>query len=148
MTDSNKLLSAYENLNWENFVLVSDALTSINEGSLDEELTHEANRYAHWAGLLGKAKADLELVDSQLKNYEAVQRKSIRDTVPGKLTVQAVNDLVCADEVWMKLSGKIANANEKFLMLKGLIRSLEIKHDNLVQLSAHKRAETNLYNKL
>ena len=78
MTKATDLLLAYENLNWEVYVSLSEDLTKINTLSIDDELARQATVFSYYAGLYEHAKRDSEIIviDRDWETYTSQLRFS------------------------------------------------------------------------
>lgn len=145
MNKSQLLLEALEDLTWENYVEVSEALTSVNKLELDSELSKQATIYSYYQGLLSLAKQDVERKNLLLTNYASTTRKDRKESSSTKQTAKDLDDFVESSEEYKELSINLIDAQFKYSLLKGLVSALEQKKDMIIQISSNRRAETNLY---
>tara|TARA_R100001244_G_C5150492_1_gene129568 strand:- start:627 stop:1067 length:441 start_codon:yes stop_codon:yes gene_type:complete len=145
MNKAQSLVEALEDLTWENYVDVADAVTQFDKHEIDTELARQASVYSYYQGLLSVAKNRLDQANLELTKYTAQTRKEKRDSTVAKQTAKDLDDFVESSPDFEEYS-KVANeASFKYTLLKGLVSSLDHKKDMLVQLSSNRRAETNLY---
>jgi len=146
MTRAQKLLEAYDDLTWENYVDISDSIVRFDKNNIEDELQRQASVYSYYTGLLGMSKKDLDASNLRLTQYIAQTRKDKKNSnLAVKQTAKDLDDFVSSTEEFHMLSDEVNNCQFKFTLLKGLVQALEQKKDMLVQLSANTRAETNLY---
>ena len=145
MNKSQLLLEALEDLTWENYVEVSEALTSVNKLELDSELSRQATIYSYYQGLLSLAKQDVERKNLLLTNYASTTRKERKESSSTKQTAKDLDDFVESSDDYKELSINLIDAQFKYSLLKGLVSALEQKKDMIIQISSNRRAETNLY---
>jgi len=146
MTRAQKLLEAYDDLTWENYVDISDSIVRFDKNNIDDELQKQASVYSYYTGLCGMSKKDMDSANLKLTQFMAQTRKDKKNSnLAAKQTAKDLDDFVSSTEEFHILSGEVNNCQFKFTLLKGLVQSLEQKKDMLVQLSANSRAETNLY---
>jgi hypothetical protein len=148
MSKAEQLILAYNDLTWDNFIIISDAIVDIDRNNIEGELEKLPTSYAHWAGLLAKSKRDLDTASLELTQYMASKRKGFADTSRSsgkKATAKDLDDFVMSQEDYKNLSLKSYKASEKYQLIKGLVSSLDHKANALVQLSSNRRAEIKLY---
>eukprot|EP00919_Chromeraceae_sp_WS-2016_P027679 GHVR01065648.1.p1 GENE.GHVR01065648.1~~GHVR01065648.1.p1 ORF type:complete len:147 (+),score=11.50 GHVR01065648.1:61-501(+) len=145
MNKSQLLLEALEDLTWENYVEVSEALTSVNKLELDSELSRQATIYSYYQGLLSLAKQDVERKNLLLTNYASTTRKERKESSSTKQTAKDLDDFVESSDDYKELSINLIDAQFKYSLLKSLVSALEQKKDMIIQISSNRRAETNLY---
>ena len=61
------------------------------------------------------------------------------------MTAKDLDDMVFVDAEYVQAVEKVTEANHRYLMVKGMVSTMEHKKDVLVQLSANGRTETRLY---
>ena len=145
MNKAQNLLEALEDLTWENYVDIADAVTQFDKHEIDTEMTRQASVYSYYQGLLSVAKRNLDKANLDLTTYTAQTRKMKKDTTATKQTAKDLDDFVESTLDYATYSRDVNDASFKYTLLKGLVSSLEHKKDMLVQLSSNRRAETNLY---
>ena len=145
MNKAQNLLEALEDLTWENYVDIADAVTQFDKVEIDTEMTRQASIYSYYQGLLSVAKRNLDKANLDLTTYTAQTRKEKKSTTSAKQTAKDLDDFVESTLDYAAYSRDVNDASFKYTLLKGLVSSLEHKKDMLVQLSSNRRAETNLY---
>mgnify|MGYP003636902436 CR=1 FL=1 len=145
MNKAQSLVEALEDLTWENYVDVADAVTQFDKHEIDTELARQASVYSYYQGLLSVAKNRLDQANLELTKYTAQTRKEKRDSTVAKQTAKDLDDFVESSPDFEEYSKGANEASFKYTLLKGLVSSLDHKKDMLVQLSSNRRAETNLY---
>ena len=144
MDELNELL---ENFTWNNYKEISDALSSFDDGMIDQEMMRQATLYSYYYGLMSVAKRQMNNESTALTQFASQLRKEAKNHTPGikKLTAKDLDDLVFGDEDYRAKDIQLNDATFKYELLKGLVRSLEQKKDMLQQVSANKREEIKLY---
>ena len=145
MNKSQSLLEALNDLSWENYVDLADAVTQFDKYEIDEEMARQSSVYSYYQGLLSIAKNKLDEAQLKLTTYMATTRKDKKASTPIKQTAKDLDDLVESSLEFAAYTEKVNSASLKYTLLKGLVSSLDHKKDMLVQLSSNRRAETNLY---
>ena len=149
MNKADKLLLAYEDMTWENYVLICDAIVTIDQSRLEDELTEQPVNYSHWAGLLARAKGELDLVNLGLTQFIARTTRDIQEEAfkaGKKKTAKDLDSLVESAPDYATYVEKVSRSNQKYLMIKGLVSALDQRMSSLVQLCSAKKAEMKLYN--
>ena len=149
MNKADKLMLAYEDMTWENYVLICDAIVTIDQSRLEDELTQQPVNYSHWAGLLARSKSELDLANLELTQFIARTTKEIQEESyrsGKKKTAKDLDSLVESDPDYAKYVKRVASTNQKYLMIKGLVSALDQRMSSLVQLCSAKKAEMKLYN--
>jgi len=144
MDELNELL---ENFTWGSYKDISDALSSFDDGMIDQEMMRQATLYSYYYGLMSVAKRQMNNESTALTHFASQLRKEAKNHTPGikKLTAKDLDDLVFGDEDYRAKDIQLNDATFKYELLKGLVRSLEQKKDMLQQVSANKREEIKLY---
>jgi len=146
MNKAQSLLEALEDLSWENYVDVADAVTQFDKHEIDTELARQASVYSYYQGLLSVAKKALDDANLELTKFTAQTRKDQKmSSFPKKLTAKDLDDIVESTFEFTVYTKSVNDASFKYTLLKGLVSALDHKKDMLVQLSSNRRAETNLY---
>jgi|TARA_Y100000310_G_scaffold334388_1_gene414062 hypothetical protein len=146
MNKAQNLLEALEDLTWENYVDVADAVTQFDKHEIDTELARQASVYSYYQGLLSVAKKSLDDANLELTKFTAQTRKDKKQhSFPKKLTAKDLDDIVESTPEFTVYIKSVNDASFKYTLLKGLVSALDHKKDMLVQLSSNRRAETNLY---
>jgi len=146
MNKAQSLLEAFEDLTWENYVDIADAVTQFDKHEIDAELARQASVYSYYQGLLSMSKKNLDEANLTLTTYMAQTRKDKKTrSYPKKLTAKDLDDYVESSDEYSMYSKEVTDASFKYTLLKGLVSALDHKKDMLVQLSSNRRAETNLY---
>jgi len=148
MNKADKLLLAYEDMTWENYVLICDAIVTIDQSRLEDELTEQPVNYSHWAGLLARAKSELDLDNLSLTQFVARTTRDIQEEAYNtgkKKTAKDLDSLVESAPDYATYVEKVSRSNQKYLMIKGLVSALDQRMSSLVQLCSAKKAEMKLY---
>jgi len=148
MSRADDLLLAYNDLNWDLFVDISDSIIKINERDIESELMKHASQFSYYSGLCDVAKRDVEEASLKLTQFSSETRRdyAVKCKADGKkATAKDLDDFVMSEPEFALYTKKVNDAQFKYTLLKGLVSSLEHKKDMLVQLSSNRRAETNLY---
>tara|TARA_R100000951_G_scaffold30502_2_gene26214 strand:- start:4880 stop:5320 length:441 start_codon:yes stop_codon:yes gene_type:complete len=145
MNKAQSLLEALDDLTWENYVEIADAITAYDKHSIDDEMTRQASIYSYYQGLMSVAKKALDDCNLNLVKFVATTRKDRKSSTPAKQTAKDLDDFVESTDDFAVYNEKVNEASFKYTLLKGLVSSLEQKKDMLQQQSSNRRAETNLY---
>ena len=140
------LLEALDDFGWDNFVVISEEVTKINNHNIQGELLQQPMIYSAYSGLQAKAKKRLDKARTELEIFEATSRKDKKETAVGKMTAQSLEDYVKASPEYRTHVEAVRDARERYDYLASILNSLSHKKDMLVQLSANNRAEINLNN--
>jgi len=149
MNKADKLMLAYEDMTWENYVLICDAIVTIDQSRLEDELTEQPVNYSHWAGLLARAKSELDMANLSLTQFVARATRDIQEEAyksGKKKTAKDLDSLVESAPEYATYVEKVSRSNQKYLMIKGLVSALDQRMSSLVQLCSAKKAEMKLYN--
>lgn len=142
------LLESVEELTWEMYVEISDAIAYIDVSKVDDELAEGAKRYSYWAGMQTMAKKHLAQVNRLAEQHRAVTAKAVTNTltVAGtRATDKKVEAGVLLDTEYQSILKRIEECEMRYDLLKNLTRALEHRKDNLIQISSNNRQETKLY---
>lgn len=136
----------YEDLTWDKYSELVDALTKINLSKVDTELADMSSLYAYFNGLLARAKKELDLKEIKKETVGAEIRNAAVTGSVKRISQSRLEDLIFCDEKYIKEYNEYVSLQERYNLLKGLLDSLRIRHENLTQISANGRAETKLIN--
>ena len=145
MNDLNELL---DDFTWENFQNISSALTKVDRNNLETEMKNLPTHYSYYHAILARCKTLLDADHQKLAHMAATLSKACQDLFVSsgkKATAKDMENHVHTDKSYFEQLSAVTQAQEKYLMLKGLVHALEMKKDMLVQLNANNRAETKLY---
>jgi len=136
-----------ENLDMETYNEVCKGITKINITNMDEELSRHASNYAYYSSMQDLCKKRLDDAQLELTIYSSQTRKDRKSesASQGKPTAKDLDDHVCSQEDFRRLSLEVNELTLKYNMLRSLVQALSHKKDLLVQLSANMRAEKNIY---
>ena len=149
MTKATDLLLAYENLDWEVYITLSEDLTKISLRNIDDELAKQAAMFSRYAGLFEYAKRDSEILEIELN--EAASDAKIRAQTEceaagkGRPTANLLETHVNLDPTCNSLAKNLVDAKYRLGLLKRLMEALSHKKDMLVQISASQREEKKIY---
>jgi hypothetical protein len=141
------LLKAYEDLDLELYLRLSDALMSIDKFSVNDEMLKHSRLYSYYCGLLEYATAQVKQYEVDVEKYEIDLKNDARDAIiqaGARATVAAVDDYVGRDSTLHNMRKEIEEKRYKQGLLKSLVQSMSHRKDLLVQLSANSRAETRM----
>jgi len=135
------------NLDMETYNEICQNITRIDRSNMDVELSHHASHYSYYSAMQDLCKKKLDDKNLDLTMYMAQTRKERKSesAVLGKPTAKDLDDHVCSQEEFRRISLDINELTLKYNMLRSLVQSLGQKKDLLVQLSANMRAEKNIY---
>jgi hypothetical protein len=149
MTKASDLLLAYENLDWEVYVALSEDLTSINMNSIDEELAKQATIFSYYSGLYEYAKKDHDILQIELDEERAdarIRAQQEGEQRSGKRpTANILDAYVTSDPACKILVRNLADCSSKVGLLKRLMNALSQKKDTLVQIASAQREEKKIY---
>jgi hypothetical protein len=134
----------------DQYLELVEELSQINREDIEKELTEFTAYYAYYYGLQVKAKRNLDNSVFQLETFRSGFKSDIRKTSSkleggGKLTVEALNDLVNSKDDVKNLNNIVSRNEEIYGLMRGVCLTLDHKKDMLVQLSANKRQEIKLH---
>tara|TARA_R100000152_G_C6781767_1_gene217053 strand:+ start:3564 stop:4013 length:450 start_codon:yes stop_codon:yes gene_type:complete len=148
MSRADDLLLAYQDLDWDLFVDISDSIIKINDRDIDNELIKHASQFSYYSGLCDLAKKDVEQSSLRVTQFASETRKeySIRCKAEGKkATAKDLDDYVFSHTTYIELSTILNESMHKLNLLKSLVQAFIHRKDMLIQLSANGRAEKNIY---
>tara|TARA_Y100000310_G_scaffold330440_1_gene402062 strand:- start:938 stop:1387 length:450 start_codon:yes stop_codon:yes gene_type:complete len=148
MNKAETLLVAFQDLNWENYIEISDAIVEFDKSNVEGELITQASIYSYYQGLLTVAKREYDKAQLDLAQFVATSRKDEQDAClrSGKKTTEkSLEAYVVALPQYKEKTSITIELSYKLGLLKGLVDALQQKKDMLIQLSANARAETKLY---
>lgn len=148
MTKATDLLLAYENLDWEVYVALSEDLTSINMNGVDDELAKQATIFSYYSGLYEYAKKDHDILQIELDEERADARIRAQQECEqqGKRpTANILDAYVTSDAACKILVRNLADCSSKVGLLKRLMNALSQKKDTLVQIASAQREEKKIY---
>ena len=146
MNKAQLLLNILDDLTWETYLEVCDAITKYSDHEIDNEMMRQASVYSHYHGLLAQSKRQLDNDKLMLSTYMASSRRDCKASSSTKLTAKDLDDLVESGERFEIQSRRVNDSEFKHTLLKGIIEALKQKANMLIQLSSNKRAEIKLYN--
>ena len=140
------ILRAYEDFTWENFTLIGKELSKIDRENINEELIKHPTLFQQYISLLALSKRQLDELSADLNMLTSrIRKEHKRESFPKKMTAKDLDDMVFVDAEYVQAVEKVTEANHRYLMVKGMVSTMEHKKDVLVQLSANGRSETRLY---
>ena len=140
------ILRAYDEFTWENFTLIGKELSKIDRENINEELIKHPTLFQQYISLLALSKRQLDEVSADLNMLASrIRKEHKRESFPKKMTAKDLDDMVFVDAEYVQAVEKVTEANHRYLMVKGMVSTMEHKKDVLVQLSANGRTETRLY---
>lgn len=148
MNKADKLLIAFKDMNWENYIQISDAIVRFDKNNIEEAIVDQASIYSYYQGLFTLAKREYDRSQLALAQFVATARKDeqVARTSSGiKSTEKSLEAYVIALPEYKIKTDYAIELAYKLGLLKGLVEALQHKKDMLVQLSANARAETKLY---
>jgi|DEB0MinimDraft_6_1074348.scaffolds.fasta_scaffold110841_2 hypothetical protein len=144
---SEDLLRAYDELDMELYLKLSDSLTSINKFSINDDIVNHSRIYSYYAGLMEYASFQVKQYENELEKYQVDLKNDARDAIihaGARATVAAVEDYVGRDTTLHTMKKNLEEKRYKQGLLKSLVQSMSHRKDLLVQLSANSRAETRM----
>lgn len=148
MSKASDLLIAYENLDWETYIVLSESLTKIDPRSVEEELTNQPKLFSYYAGLFETSKKDVEKTEIDLTQAVARAKMSAATALKStgvRPTAALLETHAETDDDVVALTEELNKLKYKSGLLKSLMQALTHKKDCLVQISANQRAEKGLY---
>ena len=140
------ILQAYDEFTWENFTLIGKELSKVDRENINEELIKHPTLFQQYISLLALSKRQLDELSADLNMITSrIRKEHKRESFPKKMTAKDLDDMVFVDGEYVQAVEKVTVANHKYLMVKGMVSTMEHKKDVLVQLSANGRTETRLY---
>ena len=144
---SDDLLRAYDELDMELYLTLSESLTAINKFSINDDIVNHSRIYSYYAGLMEYASFQVKQYENELQKYEVNLKNDARDAIikaGARATVAAVDDYVGRDTTLHNMRDTLEEKRYKQGLLKSLVQSMSHRKDLLVQLSANSRAETRM----
>ena len=148
MNKADKLMLAYEDMTWENYVMICEAIVTINPENLEEELILQPVNYSHWAGLLARARREMDQANLELTRFIAVTTKEVQEEAfqsGKKKTAKDLDAFVESTSGYALYTNGVNEITQKYNMIKGLVSALDQRMSSLIQLSSAKKAEMKLY---
>tara|TARA_R100001594_G_scaffold44993_1_gene77537 strand:+ start:1070 stop:1519 length:450 start_codon:yes stop_codon:yes gene_type:complete len=148
MTKATDLLLAYENLDWEVYINLSEDLTKIDTMSIDDELSKQATVFSYYSGLYEHAKRDSEIKEIELTQAMAdakIKAQAECEATGKRPTANLLETYVNLDPACNEMSRNLTESKYRLGLLKSLMSSLSHKKDMLVQISANQRTEKGIY---
>ena len=140
------ILRAYEEFTWENFTLIGKELSDIDRENINGELAHHPVLFQQYVSLLALSKRQLyELTADLNMTTSRIRKEHKRASFPKKMTAKDLDVLVVIDSEYGQAVEKVTEATHRYLMVKGMVSTMEHKKDCLIQLSSNSRQETRLY---
>ena len=140
------ILRAYEEFTWENFTLIGKELSKIDRENINEELIKHPTLFQQYISLLALSKRQLDELTADLNmTTSRIRKEHKRASFPKKMTAKDLDDLVFIDSEYVQAVEKVTEATHRYLMVKGMVSTMEHKKDCLIQLSSNSRQETRLY---
>ena len=140
------ILRAYEDFTWENFTLIGKELSKIDRENLNGELAQHPTLFQQYISLVALSKRQLDELAADLNiTTSRIRKEHKQASFPKKMTAKDLDDMVFIDSEYVQAVEKVTEATHKYLMVKGMVSTMEHKKDCLVQLSSNSRQETRLY---
>jgi len=140
------ILKAYDDFTWENFTLIGKELSDIDRENINGELAHHPVLFQQYVSLVALSKRQLDELSADLNIITSRLRKEHkRSSFPKKMTAKDLDDMVFTDNEYIHAVEKVTEATHRYLMVKGMVSTMEHKKDCLIQLSSNSRQETRLY---
>ena len=99
-----------------------------------------------YVSLLALSKRQLDELTADLNmTTSRIRKEHKRASFPKKMTAKDLDDLVFIDSEYVQAVEKVTEATHRYLMVKGMVSTMEHKKDCLIQLSSNSRQETRLY---
>lgn len=149
MSRASDLLLAYEQLDWETYITLSESLTNIDALRVESELTSQPKLFSYYAGLFETAKKDVEKLEVSLTQAVANAKMEATDALKAegvRPTGALLETHAESDSRVVSLNEELTTVKYKMGLLRSLMQALSHKKDCLVQISANQRAEKGLYN--
>ena len=146
--DRSNLLSIIDDLDYSVFTEICDEITEINRVEIDDELSKQANIFAHYAVLQDICKKRLDDANLEMTVLMGSSRKEGSHVLSGgakKPTAKDLDDYVVSLPGYLELGMKVNELSMKYQMLRSLVGALAQKKDAMIQISANMRAEKNIY---
>ena len=134
-----------ENIDFETIKNLIPQILELDESNSDIKLREQPSIYTLFATMQAEAihlqtKTELTLEDTVARKQIAAKVSTTK-----KLTVADMEAIIACDEEVKDCRKDSAEATYKVNLLKGVLRGLEHQKDCLIQISANKRKEKDLY---
>jgi len=119
----------------------------INEAYLSQEFSTQAAMYVELITNYNRAETEHMKAKANLERIYAEVDQDIRDelAVNGKkYTETVVKSLVLLEEDYIEEQQYALHASKKYMLLKQLLKAMEMRADMLISLGAHLRAEISM----
>jgi len=120
-------------------------LLEIREESYEDRLREHAAVYTLFSVLYAQSLKMQTEAENDLDSLMATKTKEAKDSSPKKLTVADTTAIIDSDTEIIGSKQKFNEMSYKVNLLKGLLKGLDHQKDCLVQISANKRKEKDLY---
>ena len=134
-----------EEVDFEKIQALIPKLFDIDEESYELKLRDHASIYTTFSILSSEAIKLMGRAEISLDKIVATKTKYAKVSSSKKLTVVDVNAIIDADDEVVEAKISLGDMTYKVNLLKGILRGLEHQKDCLVQISANKRKEKDLY---
>ena len=146
--DYNDLQKLIDDFTFDDYIEFKDKIVSIDEHNLELELVKIADLHSTCSDLFSIARMDLtnaqnnlEILTGELKLLAATSLVEAGK----KATANNIDAMVTSDHKRETLLNVLSHTEYKVNLFKGLVKSIEIKKDALIQLSSNKRQEAKIY---
>lgn len=123
-------------------------ILQIDEGNFEQKLVEQPSTYTLFATLHAEAIKSETESDILLENYIAEKKVQVREqgsSSQKRMTADAVEAIISSDDKVQALKTNCCDATYKVNLLKGVLKGLDHQKDCLIQVSANKRKEKDLY---
>ena len=134
-----------EEVNFDKVQALIPKLFEVNEESYENKLMEHASIYTTFSILSSEAIKLMGRAEINLDKIIATKTKEAKISSSKKLTVVDVNSIINADDEVVEAKTLLGDLTHKVNLLKGILKGLEHQKDCLVQISANKRKEKDLY---
>tara|TARA_R110000765_G_scaffold210431_1_gene315628 strand:- start:341 stop:760 length:420 start_codon:yes stop_codon:yes gene_type:complete len=134
-----------ENVDFETIKNLIPQILELDEGNIDTKLREQPSIYTLFAAMHAEAIHAQTKFDLLLEETIARKQIAAKVSTTKKLTVADMEAIIGCDEEVKDCREDSAEATYKVNLLKGVLRGLEHQKDCLIQISANKRKEKDLY---
>lgn len=124
-----------------------EAFYKIDSTNLTEEYAQQVSRYVKLVRLSNQAEREATRAKAAEERAYAAADEFYREDLSKqgtKFTETMIKSLVTLDEDYITAQEAAADAQNRYLLYKQLVRAMEMRSDMLISMGAHQRAEISM----
>ncbi|MBT4111491.1 hypothetical protein HOE37_06545 [Candidatus Woesearchaeota archaeon] len=134
-----------DNISSEKIQELIPKVLEINDGNFEVKLQEQPAIFTTFSCVLADAAREVASVEGGLDTLIAQKAIDAKNSSTKKLTVADTQAIIDCDNEVITQRSLLADSQKKVSLLKGLLKGLEYQKDCLVQISANKRKEKEIY---